>query len=194
MTADWILLALTLFFAALLVAFYSAQSAWFLAALALASIFAVATLARWLARTYAPPQAARLASVLTLLLGVGTGLYVLLGPTGMRCSTSVSAIPGQPAPTPGPLVCESTNMLQAQTVWPMPLLAFAVWSLAPLLAVLAVWSGRPWLVVVAMVIEITALVTGAGLLYLPLVFVPLVMTLWLARRASGPSSAVTGAS
>lgn len=134
---------------------------------------------------------ARIASVITAALGVATGLYVLFGPTGMRCSigTIGQTGPGQPVTTIAPGPCETTRMVDIQPVWPMPLLALAVWSLAPLIAVAGVWSGRPWLVTVALIVEASAIVSfGAGPYYLPFVFVPLAFTWVLARRATRRSA------
>ena len=81
---------------------------------------------------------ARIAALITAGLGVVTGAFVLFGPTYTRCSLG-----------------------------PMPLLVLALWSLAPLLAVLGVWSGRPWLVAVALVVEMSSILarrsaTAAG--------------------------------
>lgn len=128
---------------------------------------------------------ARAAAVITAILGVGTGLFVLFGPTGTRCTaTSIGQSgPGEAITTLVPMRCETTRMVDVQAVWPMPLLALAVWSLAPLLAVLGAWSGRQRLVTVALVIEVTSILSfGAGPYYVPFVVVPLAITWFLARR------------
>ncbi|MDQ3097291.1 MAG: hypothetical protein M3Q61_03885 [Chloroflexota bacterium] len=132
---------------------------------------------------------ARLASLITAVLGVATGLYLLFGETGTRCYTATigQSGPGQPVSTIAPGHCESTRMIDVQSVWPMPLLVLAVWSLAPLLAVVGVWSTpvRSILVLAALVIEATSIISfGAGPYYIPFVLVPLTLTWILARRAA----------
>ncbi len=129
---------------------------------------------------------ARLASVITVAIGVATGLWILFGPTGMRCSSATigQTGPGEPVRTLAPAYCESTRMADIQPVWPMPLLALAVWSLAPVLGVVGVWNGRTWLVALALGIEASSIISfGAGPYYLTFVFAPLALTWVLARRA-----------
>ena len=131
----------------------------------------------------------RVAASVTLLLGVAAGLYLLFGETGMRCTavTIGQTGIGQPVETFAPGRCEGTRMVDVQTVWPMPLLALAVWSFAPALAVAGVWPARVrmGLVTAALVIEATSILSfGAAPVYVPLVLVPLVITWVLARRAS----------
>ena len=132
---------------------------------------------------------ARIASVITAVLGIATGLYLLFGQTGMRCSTATigQTGPGQPISMFAPKRCESTRMVDVQPVWPMPLLALAVWSLAPLLALAGIWAKpvRTGLVTAALVIEATSLISfGAGPYYIPFVLVPLAVTWILARRTA----------
>ncbi len=128
---------------------------------------------------------ARIASLITAALGLATGVFILLGPTGTRCTSAAIGQTGigQPVVTLAPAHCETTSMVEIQPVWPMPLLALAVWSLAPLLAVVGVWSGRPWLVAVALIVEASSIISfGAGPYYLTVVLVPLALTWLLARR------------
>ena len=124
------------------------------------------------------------ASVITAALGVATGVFVLFGPTGTRCSATIGQTGiGQPVVTLAPAQCETTSLVQVQPVWPMPLFALAVWSLAPLLAVFGIWAARPRLVVVALILDASSIVSfGAGPYYLPFVAVPLALTWVLARR------------
>lgn len=133
-------------------------------------------------------MAARIASLITAVLGMATGLYLLFGETGMRCTATLGQSgPGQPVSTFAPGSCESTRMIDVQSVWPMPLLALTVWSLAPLLALAGVWSRpvRTGLVTAAVIIEATSIMSfGAGPMYVPFVLVPLVLTWVLARRAA----------
>jgi len=129
---------------------------------------------------------ARLASLITAALGVVTGAFVLFGPTYTRCSFATIGQTGigQPVQTLTPAHCDTMSLMQAQSVWPMPLLALVLWSLAPLLAVLGVWSGRLWLVAVALIVELSSIISfGVGPYFLPYVAVPLALTWLLARRA-----------
>lgn len=129
---------------------------------------------------------ARIASLITAALGVATGVFVLFGPTYTRCSFATIGQTGigQPVQTLTPARCDTMSLVQSQSVWPMPLLALVLWSLAPLLAVLGVWSGRPWLAALALIIEMSSIVSfGVGPYFLPYVAVPLALTWVLARRA-----------
>ena len=128
----------------------------------------------------------RVASLITAALGLATGAFVLFGPTYTRCSfgTIGQTGIGQPVVTLTPAHCETLSLVQEQAVWPMPLLAIAIWSLAPLLAVVGVWSGRMWLVALALVVEASSIISfGVGPYYVLYVFVPLALTWLLARRA-----------
>jgi hypothetical protein len=131
----------------------------------------------------------RVVAAITALLGIAAGLYLLFGETGVRCTAATigqTAI-GQPVETLAPGRCVSTRMIDVQPVWPMPLLAFAVWSLAPLLAVAGTWQLPPRmsLVTTALVVEATSLISfGAAPVYVPLVLVPLAITWVLARSAA----------
>ena len=113
---------------------------------------------------------ARTAALITAALGVVTGAFVLFGPTYTRCSLGSIGQTGigQPVQTLTPAHCDTMSLVQAQSVWPMPLLVLALWSLAPLLAVLGVWSGRLWLVAIALVLELSSIISfGAGQRYRP---------------------------
>lgn len=134
---------------------------------------------------------ARIASLITAALGVATGAFLLFGPTYTRCSLGSIGQTGigQPVQTLTPAHCDTMSLVQSQSVWPMPLLAIALWSLAPLLAVLGVWSGRPWLVAVALIVEMSSIISfGVGPYFLPYVAVPLALTWLLARRAASAAS------
>jgi len=77
----------------------------------------------------------------------------------MRCTTGTigQTGPGQPVVTLAPARCESTSLAEMQSVWwPMPALALAVWSLAPLLAVAGAWTRSMSLVTLALVLEATS--------------------------------------
>ena len=138
---------------------------------------------------------ARIASLITAALGLATGAFVLFGPTYTRCSLGSigqSGI-GQPVQTLTPAHCDTMSLVQAQSVWPMPLLALVLWSLAPLLAVLGVWSGRLWLVAIALVLELSSIISfGAGPYFLPYVAVPLALTWLLTRRAANATGRTRG--
>ena len=130
---------------------------------------------------------ARIASLITAGLGLATGAFVLFGPTYTRCSLGSIGQTGigQPVQTLTPARCDTMSLVQAQSVWPMPLLALVLWSLAPLLAVGGVWSGRPWLVAVALIVEMSSIISfGVGPYFLPYVAVPLALTWILVRRSA----------
>ena len=135
---------------------------------------------------------ARFASTLAAALGIAIGLFMLFGPTYTGCSIQMSAptAPGAIA-TQGPLVCGTKSLVEVQPVWPMPLLAILVWSLAPTVALVGVrraLAGRGpglALVVIALVVECTVVISfGAAPLYVPFVLFPLVLSAELARRAA----------
>jgi hypothetical protein len=130
-------------------------------------------------------RVARVAALVTVFLGVATGLFFVYGPTGTRCTITGVARPGEPVVT-SPQRCETTRMIDVQGQWwPMPGVALIVWSLAPVLAVAGVWSARLWLVTLALAMEATVLISfGAGPLYIPFVLLPLAITWFIARRAA----------
>jgi hypothetical protein len=138
---------------------------------------------------------ARIAATLTASLGIAAGLILLFAPLGTRCSATISA-PAGTGQTSAPAVmhCENTSMVQEQGLthlWPMPLVALIVWSLAPLLAVAGVRSGRMSLVTAALLIEATVLISfGAAPIYAPLVLLPLAITCLIAWRTRRSVSAV----
>lgn len=141
---------------------------------------------------------ARVASLLTAGLGIAAFFILVFAPTGMRCTTAAigQTGPGQPVVTLGPARCESTSLAEVQSVWwPMPAIALAVWSLAPLLAVVGVWQRSMSLVTVALVLEATSVISfGAGPIYIPLVLLPLAITWMIARRSLRQGSKDTYAS
>ena len=129
---------------------------------------------------------ARIASLISAVLGIATGAFVLFGPTYTRCAFATIGQTGigQPIQTLTPAHCDTMSLVQSQSVWPMPLLVLVLWSLAPLLAVLGVWSGRLWLVAVALIVEMSSIISfGVGPYFLPYVAAPLGITWILARRA-----------
>ena len=133
----------------------------------------------------------RVVAAITALLGIAAGLYLLFGETGVRCTAATIGQTGvgQPVETLAPGRCVSTRMIDVQPVWPMPLVAFAVWSLAPLLAVAGTWRLPPRmsLVTASLVVEATSLISfGAAPVYVPLVLAPLAITWVLARQAARP--------
>lgn len=121
--------------------------------------------------------------------------YILVfASTGTKCTITTGLVtpppPGQPLVTTTPsTICTSTSLAETQsTWWPLPGLALAVWTLAPLLAVAGVWSRRLELVTLALVLEATALISfGAGPVYVPMVLPALAVTWVLARRALRPA-------
>jgi hypothetical protein len=115
-------------------------------------------------------------------LGVVVGLVFLFAPLSTGCSvTATSSAPGV-ITTPGPEVCQSYRLVQVQPIWPMPLLAVIVWSIAPTVTAIGLVrrvegkaSGRAW-IIAGLVAEGTVLVSfGAAPLYVPLVLLPLLV-------------------
>src|SRR2546428_5988562 len=106
---------------------------------------------------------ARVASVLALAAGVILGWAILCGPFFYGC-TSTAVAPDQ---TPAPQVCRGSSLIEVQgsDLFPAPLLWILMWSLAPLLAVIGVWlSRRPraWLIALALLMELTGVISLGG--------------------------------
>jgi hypothetical protein len=99
---------------------------------------------------------------------------------------ATSAQPGVLA-TPGPTICGRQSLIEAQAVWPMPFLAIAVWSLAPLVGYIGVrrrmagQGGGTALIVLGLVLEATVLISfGAAPFFAPFVLLPLLITTTIA--------------
>jgi hypothetical protein len=139
-----------------------------------------------------PERAAFVAAV----LGVTMGLLFLFAPIQGSCRvTATSPRPGQiatPGPTlrRGPEICERTSLFESQPIWPLPFLAVAVWSVAPLISYVGVrrkvagqGSGTA-LIILALVLEATVLISfGAAPFFAPFVLLPLVISTALALSA-----------
>lgn len=133
-----------------------------------------------------PERAAFVAAV----LGVAMGLLFLFAPIQGGCmTTATSTVPGQIA-TPGPTVCRQQSLIETQTIWPMPFIAIAIWSLAPLISYIGVRrrmageSGSTGLIVLALVLEATVLISfGAAPFFAPFVLLPLLISAALALSA-----------
>jgi hypothetical protein len=132
------------------------------------------------------------AAFVTAVLGVTMGLLFLFAPIQGSCRvTATSTVPGQIA-TPGPTICERISLFQSQPIWPLPFLAVAVWSVAPLISYVGVrrklagqGSGTA-LIVLALVLEATVLISfGAAPFFAPFVLLPLVISTALALSARG---------
>ena len=128
---------------------------------------------------------ARVASVLALAAGVILGWGILFGPFFYGC-TSAAVAPDQ---TPAPQVCRGSSLIEVQgsDLFPAPLLWILMWSLAPLLAVLGVWlSRRPRirLIALALLMELTGIISLGGGFIFALVIEPLLLiTLFASLRA-----------
>jgi hypothetical protein len=133
-----------------------------------------------------PERAAFVAAV----LGVAMGLLFLFAPIQGSCRvTATSTVPGQVA-TPGPTICERTSLFQSQPIWPLPFLAVAVWSVAPLISYVGVrrkMAGQgsgTGLIALALMLEATVLISfGAAPFFAPFVLLPLVISTALALRS-----------
>lgn len=138
---------------------------------------------------------ARAWSAIAAVWSAAAGLLFVFGPVHGGCrvgvSGSVRVLPdGTVVTTSDPQieVCSSTGLLEIQPdIWPMPMIAIVVWSLAPALAAGGIWRGRSmWPVYGALGLEATVLLSmGAGPFFVPLVLVPLALTTYLASRARG---------
>lgn len=124
------------------------------------------------------------------VLGVTMGLLFLFAPIHGGCmTTATSTVPGQIA-TLGPTICTSESLVQRQPIWPLPFLAVALWSVAPLLSYVGVrrrmaGQGGTTLIILALVLEATVLISfGAAPFFAPFVLLPLVISTALALRSS----------
>jgi hypothetical protein len=103
-------------------------------------------------------------------------------------TTATSTVPGQIA-TPGPTICTNESLVQRQPIWPLPFLAVAVWSVAPLLSYVGVrrrmaGHGGTALIIIALVLGATVLISfGAATFFAPFVLLPLVISTALALSA-----------
>ncbi|HJW50191.1 MAG TPA: hypothetical protein VJ726_12315 [Candidatus Limnocylindria bacterium] len=133
-----------------------------------------------------PERAAFVAAV----LGVAMGLLFLFAPIPGSCRvTATSTVPGQIA-TLGPTICTRESLVALQRIWPLPFLAVAVWSVAPLISYVGVrrkmagQSSGTALIILALVLEATVLISfGAAPFFAPFVLLPLVISTALALSA-----------
>lgn len=133
-----------------------------------------------------PERAAFVAAV----LGVTMGLLFLFAPIQGSCmTTATSTQPGVLA-TPGATICTRESLVRLQPIWPMPFLAVAVWSVAPLIGYVGVrrkmagQGGGNALVILALVLEATVLISfGAAPFFAPFVLLPLVISTALTLSA-----------
>ena len=123
------------------------------------------------------------------VLGITMGLLFLFAPIHGGCmTTATSTVPGQIA-TPGPTICTNESLVQRQPIWPLPFLAVAAWSVAPLLSYVGVrrrmaGHGGTGLIILALVLEATVLISfGAAPFFAPFVLLPLVISTALALSA-----------
>ena len=133
-----------------------------------------------------PERAAFVAAV----LGIAMGLLFLFAPIQGSCmTTATSTLPGQIA-TPGPTICTNESLASRQPIWPLPFLAVAVWSVAPLISYVGVRrktagdANGTALIILALVLEASVLISfGAAPFFVPFVLVPLVISTALALSA-----------
>jgi hypothetical protein len=123
------------------------------------------------------------AAFVSAALGVAMGLLFLFAPIQGYCRMEMTGAPPGVPSTPGPTICGQQSLIQAQPVWPMPLLAIAVWSLAPLISYIGVrrkmagQSGSSALIVLGLVLEATVVISfGAAPFFAPFVLLPLLIT------------------
>jgi len=130
---------------------------------------------------------ARVASVLALAAGVILGWGILFGPFFYGCTSTAVA----PEQTPAPQVCRGSSLIEVQgsDLFPAPLLWILMWSLAPLLAVISVWlSRRPRirLIDLALLMELTGVISLGGGFIFALVIEPLLLITLVASLRARP--------
>lgn len=130
------------------------------------------------------------AAFVVAVLGIAMGLLFLFAPIQGSCmTTATSTVPGQIA-APGPTICTNESLASRQPIWPLPFLAVAVWSVAPLIGYVGVRrrmagdaSGTA-LIILALVLEASVLISfGAAPFFVPFVLLPLVISTALALSA-----------
>jgi hypothetical protein len=136
---------------------------------------------------------ARVASVITGVLGIDVTAYVLFGPTYVRCSMGTIGQTGigQAAVTLEPARCDTLSLLASQPIWPMPALALAFWTIVPFLGVVGAWQGRPALILTAVFLEMTSIISFAVGPYYLLFVAPALAVTWILTgisRRGAPSS------
>lgn len=132
------------------------------------------------------------AAFVVAVLGIAMGLLFLFAPIQGGCmTTATSTAPGQIA-TRGPTVCTNESLVARQSIWPLPFLAVAVWSVAPLIGYVGVrrkMAGEgigTALIILALVLEASVLISfGAAPFFAPFVLLPLVISSALALSAPG---------
>ena len=137
--------------------------------------------------------------IVSAALGIAIGLLFLFAPIQGYCmTTATSTQPGVPA-TPGPTICGQQSLVQAQPVWPLPLIAIVVWSLAPLIGYVGVrrkMAGQTdgtALIVFALLLEGTVLISfGAAPFFAPFVLLPLLITTTIALRSRPATGVLDG--
>jgi hypothetical protein len=132
---------------------------------------------------------ARALSIAALALGIALAWFFLFRPSGTMC-TIATAPPGATADTQ---TCRSMSMVEVAgglgKLFPAPLLWFALWALAPALAVIGTFARdrhiASGLVVAAIVGDLTGIVSIGGGFLFTFALVPLLLFALLAtRRAS----------
>lgn len=121
-------------------------------------------------------RAARLASLVALVAGIGVGLYTFYGPTGMMCRVSTSATVRSDVvitSSPAPMECQTTRLADGGQSG-RALAFLAVWSLAPGLAFAGSFGPQRLAVTlasIAFVIELLSIIgaMSIGFLYFLLV-------------------------
>jgi len=130
-------------------------------------------------------RTARVSSLLSLAAGTILGWGILFGPFFYGCSTTAVA----PGEAPQQQICGGSSLIEVQgtDLFPAPLLWILLWSFAPALAVIGVWLSahpRVWLVVLAMLMELTGIISlGGGILFALVIEPLLLVTLVASLRA-----------
>ena len=126
------------------------------------------------------------ATFVTAVVGPVVGALFLFAPIQGYCMSSVTATPVPPGSTPGPLAtagpptCGTEALWQAQPIFPMPFLAIALWSFAPLLVYAGARmrarrseSSGTLLMVIGLIVVFTSIISfGAAPFFVPFVALP----------------------
>ena len=127
------------------------------------------------------------AAFVSAALGISMGVLFLFAPIQGYCMTTVTSTTPDQIATPGPTVCGRQSLVEAQPIWPMPVLAVLVWSIAPLIGYVGVRrrmagaAGGTALIGLALVLEATVLISfGAAPYFAPFVLLPLIISTALA--------------
>jgi hypothetical protein len=145
-----------------------------------------------------PRTLAERAAFIPAVIGPLFGVLFLFAPIQGYCSSTITATPAPPGQTPGPgptsiTTCGTEALWQRQEIFPMPFFAVLVWSLGPVVAYygvrrrLAGQRGGTALIITGLLMTFSSIVSfGGGFLFVPFVFLPMLVTSLIALRSAAP--------